>query len=111
MCVWTDCISVTCGVTCGIIGRSNSAVAGGTPVDIWGVALQLHSRSHSFLPWLVIQLCGFSRLLDGLHKALHFTVGSWPQWGHLAVFKAQRLCKVSKVFPIEQQTVGPHTLG
>lgn len=110
MCVWTDCIGVTCGILVRI-GRLNSAVAGGAPVDIWGEALQLYSRSHSFLPWLVIQLRGFSRLLDGLHKALHLTVGSWPQWGHLAVFKAQCLCKVSKVFPIEQQTVGPRPLG
>ena len=31
------------------------------------------------LPWLLIHLHGFNGLLDGLHEALHFTVGSWPQ--------------------------------
>jgi len=56
------------------------------------------------LPWLVIQFRGFSGLRDGLHEALHFTIGSWPQWSHLAVFKPQCLCKVTKVFPIEQRT-------
>ena len=38
------------------------------------------------LPWLVIHLHGFNGLLDGLHEALHFTVGSWPQRGDLLVF-------------------------